>query len=240
MLLLEYKPGKSLQTATDNELVPDFLPLEQILRERVKEVPEQYQEFLESTVGHGISLKKYREQLKSLAEVAGIEKKDQSFFCKAKLARHKSHRPTAILQGLHLYKYTTTSLENSFGAFNVDLDVFNHSVKANYSETDRGLELATNARSQLYLTKAQAIMEGEIPEEYYEETKHGGKRLTTAGINHMRNQTDFYFRMAAVSERRSVNEKKELVVKSEITIKATSINIDLILNADPNDLGKLL
>lgn len=148
-------------------------------------------------------------------------------------------KPVQVIKVLVAYMTTTNNINKCCKMFGVSEMILRTRLMRSYPEVRKLWELSLTHKPQAYGDKAQEIIMGEIPEEYFEETKFG-KRLSSSGVQHLNNQTQFNLKMAQITERRAFNEKTELKIDFEIQKKADPIDIEEYKKVSLEDLASLL
>ena len=149
-------------------------------------------------------------------------------------------RPVKVMVALLAFMYSTKTLNEALTEQNISESIFRAKIIRDYPEANLMYDLACARKADAYMDKAQEVMMGEIPAEYFEEGRNGTKRLTAAGIQHINNQTSFLTKRAQMQERRSYNDKSESKVIFEVNTRSEAVDLDQYKNVPIADLASLL
>ena len=149
-------------------------------------------------------------------------------------------KPVKVMIALMAFMYSTKTLNEALKEQNISESIFRAKIIRDYPEAALMYDLACARKADAYMDKAQEVMMGEIPEEYFEEGRNGTRRLTAAGIQHINNQTSFMTKRAQMQERRAYNDKSEAKVIFEVNTRSEAVDLEQYKNVPIADLASLL
>jgi hypothetical protein len=146
--------------------------------------------------------------------------------------------PAIYLSIMNNYATTTKTLAMCCEEFGVSGDTLVR-LRDAYPDCMAILEIARARKVQTYTQEAINIWEEDIDARFWEGTKFGS-RLGAAGVNYMRNKSEFMLKMAKITEAGKHNKDIEINITHSIGNEKQAVNLDEINTAPIEEISYLL